>query len=326
VDWQIVIGLILGLIAFDFLVRFCFALIILPVFERVPPFGVTPSDPHPDAEQISFPNERGTTLRGSLYRHENQPARGLILFCPELAGSHWSAMSYCEGLWEAGFDLISFDFRNQGESDSQPKYEPIHWLTDFEVRDVLAAIDYIGSREELRELPLGLMGISRGGSAALAAAAQSPDVKCVACEGSFATNDLSAHFTLRWASLYVPQWLLNIVPIWHMRLTLSLTRTLSQWHRKCRYTLLERYVPKLRNIPVLMIAGERDTYVNPDVPRRFCQRLSSDEKSLWVVPKAKHNGGRKVDAEEYDRRLVEFFSYLTPEKQLRQIGQPQAGA
>ena len=325
--WQVIIYVILGLLACDFLVRLFFAIIILPTFERKPPFGVEPVSPHPDAEHIKFPTDRGLTLQGSLYRHEDQPSRGLIIFCPELGGTHWSVMSYCEGLWNAGFDLLAFDFRNQGQSESMPDYEPIHWLTDFEVQDVHSAIAYVKSREDLRELPLGLMGISRGGSAALAAAAGCPDVKCVACEGSFATNDLFFHFALRWASIYVPGWLLKMVPIWHLRGTLALIRHLSQWHRKCHYTLLERCASQLRNKPILMIAGERDSYVAPAIPEQFCRRVSPNAECLWVVPNAKHNGARKVEPEEYDRRLVKFFSQLTLETPRRQISQsqPQTG-
>ena len=120
--WQVIIYVILGLLAFDFLVHLFFAIIILPTFERKPPFGVEPASPHPDAQQIKFPTNRGLTLQGSLYRHENQPSRGLIIFCPELGGSHCSVMSYCEGLWNAGFDLLAFDFRNQGQSESMPGY------------------------------------------------------------------------------------------------------------------------------------------------------------------------------------------------------------
>ncbi|MCH7989464.1 MAG: alpha/beta hydrolase [Planctomycetes bacterium] len=75
-----------------------------------------------------------------------------------------------------------------------------------------------------------------------------------------------------------------------------------------------------------MIAGERDSYVVPSVPERFCRRVSGNADSLWVVPNAKHNGARKVEPEEYDRRLVQFFSILTPETSRCEISQPQSQA
>ena len=57
----------------------------------------------------------------------------------------------------------------------------------------------------------------------------------------------------------------------------------------------------------------------PGIYRGQCAELcGKDHAFMPIVVHA-------VEEEEYDRRLVEFFSHLTPEKQLREIGQPQAG-
>ena len=309
VGWAVVC-ILGGLIAVDLLVHLVSALIMLPIFERKPPFNVQPAAPDPGAENIRISTSHGLELQGSLHRHFEQPARGLILFCPELGGNHWSAMSYCQGLWNAGFDILAFDFRNQGESDSMPDYDPLHWLTDYEVKDVLAAIDYVRQRDDLQDLPLGLFGISRGGAAALAAAARCRGIEGVACEGVFSTDSLTLHFTLRWASLFIPGWLLKLIPLWHLSFTLTLTRLISQIRKRCRYTDLKRLVSRLQNTPVLMIAGGRDTYVLPEITEVLCQRIGRNCKGVWVVPQAKHNMARQVEPIAYDRRLVEFFSQL----------------
>ncbi|MCH7990707.1 MAG: hypothetical protein IID46_16325, partial [Planctomycetes bacterium] len=86
--WEVIIYVILILLAVDFLVCLFFAISILPTFERKPPFGVEATSPHPDAQEVEFQTNCGLTLRGSLYRHEDQPSRGLIIFCPELGGTH----------------------------------------------------------------------------------------------------------------------------------------------------------------------------------------------------------------------------------------------
>lgn len=307
VAWAIV-GILLALAVFDLLVHAVSALIALPVFERKLPFNVAPASPVANAEPLDIPTSDGLTLRGSLHRQKDRAAEGLVIFCPELGGNHWSALTYCAGLWDAGFNILAFDFRNQGESDYMPDYDPLHWLTDFEVEDVMAVIRFAESRDDLRDLPLGIFGISRGGGAALAAAGRSPNVRCVACEGAFSTHSLFLHYTLRWASLYVPGWILRLVPVWHLRLTLVLACRLSQFRRRCRYAHLERLLPKLRHTPVLMIAGGRDTYVLPEITEELCRRIGPGCRGVWVVPRAKHNMARQVDALEYDRRLVEFFS------------------
>ena len=306
----IVVG-ILGLAAVDFVLRLIYVGKIVAVFEQGPPFGADPTPPDPDAEVIRFPTSDGLTLVGSLHHSRQQPARGVVLFCPEFDGSHWSAVDYCEGLLQADIDVFAFDFRNQGESDHQPGYQPLHWLTDYEVRDVEAAIACLRSRSDLRNLPLGLFGISRGGGAALAAAATHPDVACVACEGAFTTMGLAMHYTRRWATLYVPSWLLRILPLWHLRQTVVLARWRSQIRKGCRYTSLERLLPRLRDRSVLLIAGKRDNYVPAEVTEILHRGVSPASKEIWFVPGARHNMARKTDPVAYDRHLVQFFSQLT---------------
>ena len=304
-----IVGILAGLVVFDLLVHLAFALFAVRIFERKIPFTVTGHPPVPEAERIAFPTTGSLTLRGALYRQPVRPSRGTIVFCPELEGNHWSALSYCRGLWENGYDILAFDFRNQGESDHLPGYEPLHWLTDYEVGDVISSIRYARQRCDLEgDRPLGLVGISRGGGAALAAAAKCPDVRAVACEGAFSTRTLRMHFALRWASLYIPEWVLKPVPMWHIRLTLNVAQWLSQKRRRCRYTKLERLLPRWRPRRVLMIAGGRDTYVHPDIAKTLCRCIGHAGAAVWIVDDAKHNRARQVVPEEYDNRLVEFFN------------------
>ena len=176
--------------------------------------------------------------------------------------------------------------------------------------DAMAAIAYSRQRHDLSELPVGLFGISRGGGVALATAARCRDVRCVAGEGVFSNDGLFVHYTLRWAVLYCPEWLLNLLPLWHIKLTIALVRWFSQLRRRCRYVNLERLLPQLRDVPTLLIAGSRDTYVHLDIPNNLSRRIGADQSEVWVVEGAKHNMARDVDAHAYDSKLVDFFSQL----------------
>jgi uncharacterized protein len=298
------------LLACDLAVRIFYVRLILRIFETKPPFAVHLFPPDPDAETIEFTTSDGLRLRGSLYRKPQQTPKGLILFCPETDGSHWSAMSYCHALIESGFCVMSFDFRGQGESDPFPGYIPNHWPTIHEVEDVRAAIEFISTREDLRSLPLGLMGVSRGSSLALIAAAESPSVRAVCCEGAYSTDSLMLYFILRWSTVYVPNWIRVLIPRWHYRVTSILVRWTSQILRHRKYVVLEKWLPMLRNRPVLLVTGERDNYVHPDVARELIRCIRSSEAQLWQVPSAKHNRARAVAAAEYDRRLTDFFSQI----------------
>jgi uncharacterized protein len=291
----------------DVIIRSTYVPIALRVVETVPPFNVPAYSPVAEAEPIAFSNSDGMLLRGSIYRPHDRPLRGVILFCPELAGNHWSALSYAQGLVDAGFVLVSFDFRGQGESDPMPGYEPIHWVTDYEIQDVEAAVKYIDSHEELQHLPLGVMGISRGSGAALVAAGSFMHVRAVCCEGAYTAKLLIEYFTNRWSAVYLPAWAVKLCPQWHLRSTLALARLVSQWQRNCRYTRVESYLPRLRNCDVLLISGSRDNYVHSSIGRKLVSLIPSPTAELWIVDRAKHNRARVIGQHEYDQRLVNFF-------------------
>ena len=283
--------------------------VTLALIENSPPFRVESLPPDPDAEAFSVRTRDGITLRGCLYRHTEQTPRGLIVFCPEFASNHRSAMLYCSALSRAGFHVLTFDFRNHGDSDSMPGYEPLHWLTKYEVLDLNAVVDHVYSRPDLNELPLGLFGISRGGGAALYVAARRPEVQQVATEGAFTTDMLMLSHARYFIPIIVPALVAKIIPDWHIKMTVAMARWISQRRRHCHYVKLERVLPKLANKPALIIAGQRDTYVLADVAQGLV-RLIGQPQALWTVAKAKHNLARSVNPAEYDRRLVDFFMRL----------------
>lgn len=322
-DWMIFGIVVAAVVLVDLLVRLAVLPAALRMFESKPPLRAEPAEPHPDAEAVGIPTTNGLTLAASVYRHERSRARGLIVFCPELGGNHWTAMNYCEGLWDAGFDILAFDFRNQGESEHQPGYEPLHWATEYEVADVMAAIRYARQRPEWTRTQIGLFGVSRGGGAALAAAARANDVACVACDSAFSTEEMMLHFTGRWSILYLPARVFQLIPRWHVRLTLRLVVWVSQLKRKCRYVNFDRCLNRLRGTPVYLLVGQRDNYVAPTIVESMARRIGPSCRKVWIAPGAKHNKAREVNREEYDRRLREFFALLSGKTQPVEAPQPQ---
>jgi uncharacterized protein len=69
---------------------------------------------------------------------------------------------------------------------------------------------------------------------------------------------------------------------------------------------VEKAAAKL-NRPLLMIHGEGDTYIKPDMARTLFERATGAPKKLWIVPKAKHNQALHVAGDEYARTVVQFF-------------------
>jgi fermentation-respiration switch protein FrsA (DUF1100 family) len=64
--------------------------------------------------------------------------------------------------------------------------------------------------------------------------------------------------------------------------------------------------------PVLLIHGERDTYVPLEVAQTLRASLERRPR-LWVVPHAKHNRCIDVATQRYQRRISRFFqAHLSP--------------
>lgn len=298
-----VLGLLLLI---DQIGRFVAVRIALPIFESSPPFQIQPLPPSETAEPLRITTPANQTLTAALF-HPVGPPRGLVLFCPEFGADRWSAPAYCAGLLERGFAILSCDFRSQGDSDPvRPGYRPIHWVTTCEVDDVRAVLRWIESDARLARLPLFLYGVSRGGGAAIAAAG-APAVRAVITDGAFSPRTMMMHFFYRWARLYIPDWLPGLLPRWYVAAMLKLVELSSGWQRGVRYVHLERILPRLKNTPVLMISGERDSYCLPRFTYRLQKLTRQDRQRAWIVPEARHNEARKLVGKVYDDRLAEFL-------------------
>lgn len=274
------------------------------IFENVPPFNVAIEQPDENAERISITTSDGMTLRGCLINGDRGHSRGLVLFLPELRGNHWMVRRYCDSLIQAGYIILSFDFRNQGESDSMPGYVPIHWVTEYEMLDVASMLEYIESRPTLNSLPLLVCGVSRGGVAALLAACRHTRIRGVIADSAFGTMSMTKFFVDRFADHVIPKWLHRLLPTWHIELTLRDAMRMSERSRRCKYAHLERERDRMNSDSVLLISGQRDSYVTPEIARRL-QGIVGGRCELWIAPGAKHNMSRSVCTEEYDRRVLE---------------------
>ena len=236
-DWRqravlvVVLGILAGLIVLDLVIQ------IARRLSRSCPFWnarlrspLSRPSPAPAAERVAFRTPDGVTLHASLHL----PARGA-------ARRHGDLLSRIGRRPLVGHLVLP---RPDGEpalrsspstsairakATNCPATSPIHWLTEFEVTDALCRHRLRRKRRPtLRELAAGplrhqprRLGRARG-RGPLAG------VQCVACEGVFSISTMSLHYTLRWASLYHPAWIMRLYPMWHIRSTLAVARWVSQ--------------------------------------------------------------------------------------------------
>lgn len=307
---------VLVLVALVFLhvyIRVRYLHFLIRIFQEKPFFVIPRGQPLPDAENVRFAASDGLSLSG-CYLRAARPRRGVILFGLEFGSNCWACRAYCEHLVENGFDVFAFEARNQGSSDAMPGYEPLQWVTTYEVRDVEAALAYLKSRPDADPRGVGFFGISKGGGAGLIVAARDPYVRCCVSDGVFATYTTLVPYMKQWFRIYNSHYVIQgLIPLWFYGLIgLAGLRQIER-QRRCRFPHLERYLPRLAPRPLLMIHGMADTYIKAEMTHRLFA-FARQPKELWLVENAKHNQALQIAGAEYRRRVLCFFETHLAEK------------
>jgi uncharacterized protein len=276
-------------------------------FSEKPLFILPHVPPRDDAEEVSFPTSNGLTLRG-IYLRTAAPARkGVIIFGIEYGSNRFSCVPYCQPLLDAGYDVFSFEPRSQGDSDAQPEYEPIQWVTRYEVDDSKAALAYLKSRPDADPRGAGFFGISKGACAGLIAGSADPYLRCFVTDGVFATHTTMVPYMRKWVAIVSTRyWLQKALPTWFYGLIASKALHDISVERRCVFPALEKALPVLAPRPLFMIHGGKDTYIKPEMARSLLKRARRP-KDLWIVEGAKHNQAFAVAGAEYGTRILAFF-------------------
>lgn len=289
---------------------------IVRIFEDRPVFMPLKVAPAADGESLGFPADDGVRLSGTYFKARTSLRVGVLVYCHEFLSDRWSFQPYIDHLRDVGFDVFSFDFRNHGESERQPDYEPLQWVSDREVRDLKGALRYLRSRPDRDPAGFGLFGVSRGGTVGLFAAADEPDVWGVITDGAFPTRGTMVPYIVRWAEIYVPtQWIRKVVPHWVYEILAWVARRHSERRLGCRFQNVESAVSRLAPRPWLMIHGARDVYIGPEIAQALFA-YGDGPKEFWLVPDAKHNRCRQADPEAYAERVLAFLAAYAPRRPL----------
>lgn len=282
----------------DYLVR---------IFQEKPLFIIPRGQPIPDAEEVEVATTHGLTLKG-LYLPTPRPQRkGVIFFGLEYGSNRWACVAYCQFLRDAGYDIFTCELRGQGESPSHPGYQPLQWLTQFEVDDLQSAVAYLKSRHDADPEGAGFFGLSKGASGGLYVGADEPYLRCFVTDGAFAAYTTMVPYMRKWVAIYSRRkWLQDSMPgLMYVNFAwIGVRRVQKIMH--CQFAHLEERMRRLAPRPLLMIHGGADNYIKPEMTQELYER-AAQPKELWLVPGAKHNQAFHVANSAYQQRVLAFF-------------------
>ena len=258
-------------------------------------------------EPAAFRSGDGVPLEGRVFKPE-APHRRTVIFCHQ-AGSNMAAVQrYGWFLPGHGFNVLTFDFRTEAQG---PARRARPWVTDSDVNDLVGAIRYAQSRFGLRKGELGLLGISRGGSAALCAAAREEVVGAVVADGSFDTSSIvQTYMYARRPGQSSIKRAPGLATRWRSRALLRM----AEWRFGCRFHSVVRALRQSRHTALLLIHGEGDKYIpHAHAVELYGHAPGQRTKELWLAPAAGHNCTALRHRDEYERRVAKFFDTHLPD-------------
>jgi len=193
---------------------------------------------------------------------------------------------------ELGGEVLLLELRNHGGSG--------HATATFgrdEAYDVLAAVDFVREREETRNRPLVLYGVSLGTAAVALAAPQVPDLAGLVLDAPMDDLGPTALRVLGSAGIRQP-WSGTILWSFQHLGGIPLDEVTPS-------RALAGLSPQ---VPVLFIGAGRDDRMPPDAVRALFDGLPTapDRKELWIEPDATHGKVWVAAPDEYRERLSLF--------------------
>lgn len=238
--------------------------------------------------KFEFKTKNGLNLKAIEYEPALEP-RGTIIACHYLGGSKESIFPYLEFLIDTGFRVVSFDFRNHGESDSEK-------ITKFSLdEDVFLFMEKI--KEMGIEGPYGVMGLSMGATPALAVFERYPEIKAAVIDSG--------------PLIYVREYFDYVLNIKGIKNPLCrfffkvLYLHFVGFKRMSENTL--KCLKKLKGRPVFFIHAEKDSTITIKNALKAFEIVKSDKTQFWRVPKSRHLTILSQNGQEYRKKVIDFL-------------------
>jgi alpha-beta hydrolase superfamily lysophospholipase len=247
-----------------------------------------------DYQDVNFLADDGGVLRG-WFVPGRPGARVGVMTVHGAGGNREEFMAELRMLHEAGYPVLMFDCREQGESDGHRRGIS---LGVREHRDVESAVRYFKNNYGLNKVVA--FGCSQGAASSILAAAEDRNVDGVIAEASFLRIEELAKFNI--------QHLRPDLPISYV----DLIAYFVAWRMGARgapgpVDVIGAIAPR----PVLLMQGNADNEVPPHDAEALYQR-AREPKSIWIGEGAGHCELRERYPDRYRQHVMAFLQEHFP--------------
>jgi len=239
----------------------------------------------PGAESIHFDSGSGSHIAAWFAAHPRE--KGAVVLAHAVRSSRLSMRRRAEFLYRARYSVLLFDAQAHGES-------PGERITfgHLEALDAAAAVDFVRGRSP--GVPVGYIGVSQGGAAALLGPAPL-QVDALVIEAVYPTlaEALENRMAIRLGPLGPA-----LAPLLGAQLGPRLGLPGGTLEPIARIGEVQA--------PLLVIAGAEDAHTTLEQSRRLFA-AAPDPKELWIISGARHQDFHRLGPAEYEARVLEFL-------------------
>jgi len=249
---------------------------------------------HATREDLVVTAPDGVVLRGWRVRAA-KPNGDWVLLLHGRSQNRLSMIQYANFLLPSGYSVVMMDARAHGESGGA-----IATYGHVESYDERAILDALTATEHPNRI--FAMGESMGAAVALQSAAVDPRIDAVVAEGAF-RNLHEVMFD--YAGLRLSAFLGKT--FFRPAAMMAVHETEHQGGFRFDEVSPEASVAA-RKFPVMLISGLSDH----NVPKRHAEAIfqaAAGPKELWLVTKARHQKAMQTAPEEFQTRVLRFFSH-----------------
>lgn len=153
---------------------------------------IFPKSDKVEHSKVTFKNRYGITLTGDLYIPKGVTGKlpAIAISGPFGAVKEQTSGIYAQHMAERGFVTLAFDGSYTGESSGTPRNVP---SPEINTEDFSAAVDFLGSLDDVNRDEIGILGICGWGGFALNAAVSDPRIKAVAVSTMYDMTRIAAN-------------------------------------------------------------------------------------------------------------------------------------
>lgn len=243
--------------------------------------GFVPKDLGLEYEDVILKTEDGIKLATWFIPQKN--SNKAIIICHGYPADKGNVLEIAAFL-APHYNLLLFDFRAMGKS--QGRFTTAGWR---ERQDFLTAIRFL---KERGFNDIGAFGFSMG--AAVILMSDSPDIKAIVSDSSYASLESVLNLIFRNFGFFRYP-LVRIMKFW----------TIIFFKIDIDKVSPLKYISQIK-VPLFLIHSQQDS----QIPLAHAQLLHKEnpQSELWIIPEAEHGSGMVLRQEEYQRRVLKFFS------------------